>query len=145
MAVSLNNLKRFKGSTHYRKRVGRGVGSGHGKTSCRGHKGQKARTGGSIPPGFEGGRMPLIRRIPKRGFTNKFRESCEIINLSTLDKLKESEITSQLLMEKGLISNPTVKVLGNGDIKRAVNLKVNAISKSAKEKIEKSGGSVTIL
>lgn len=132
-----------------RKRIGRGPGSGHGKTSCRGHKGQKARTGFELKAGFEGGQMPLIRRIPKRGFTNKFRKVYQIVNLGQLNQAfeKNAKITPEVLKEKGLISkiNVPVKVLGDGDLDKPFVIKVHKFSKKAKEEIEKIGGKAELI
>src|SRR4030065_1338917 len=132
--MKLHDLKPAAGSTKTCKRVGRGVGSGHGKTSCKGHKGQKARSGGTKGAGFEGGQMPLQRRIPKRGFTNIFTKEYAIINLDTLEALKDDAvITPELLIEKGVIKKMKdgLKVLANGSIQRPVTIKANAFSTSA--------------
>jgi large subunit ribosomal protein L15 len=127
-----------------RKRVGRGGGSGHGKTSCRGQKGQLSRSGSKHRPWFEGGQMPLQRRVPKRGFTNKFKVEVQIINLSDISRLGAVEVDPMILCEKGLIKKADiqVKVLAKGDITRAVTVTADAFSDSAKEKIEKAGGKV---
>ncbi len=146
--VSLSNLSPFPGSKKREKRVGRGPGSGHGKTSCRGHKGQRSRSGGGVPPWFEGGQMPILRRLPKRGFKNPFRVEYVVINVGELGKRFESGavVDPEALRAKGLLKKKLpVKILGDGEISVALNLKVHAISKSAKEKIEKAGGSVEIL
>ncbi len=145
--MRLSDLSPKQGSTKRKKRVGRGVGSGHGKTSCRGHKGQKARTGGGTRVGFEGGQMPLQRRLPKRGFNNIFRKEYAITNLKELNNLSETIITPEILLEKGLIKDikDGVKILGEGEIKNAITVKANAFSESAKEKIIKAGGSVEII
>ncbi len=144
--LSLANLSPQKGSTKNKKRVGRGPGSGHGKTAGRGHKGFKARSGSGIKPGFEGGQMPLYRRLPKRGFTNIFTKEFAIISLSQLDKFAAgTEITSELLAEKGLISQGlSVKVLANGEIKKALTVRVEKISAQAKALIEAVGGHVIL-
>lgn len=129
-----------------KKRIGCGPGSGHGKTSCKGHKGQKARSGAHFKPGFEGGQMPLQRRIPKRGFNNaQFKEEVQIININDIAKLGVQEVTPEVLYQKGLIRSQLlpVKLLANGDIASAVTVTVDAVSSSAKEKIEKAGGSVS--
>ncbi len=145
--MNLYNLSPAKDATKKRKRVGRGPGSGHGKTSTRGMKGQKSITGFSQKKGFEGGQMPLHRRIPKRGFTNIFKKEWQIVNLKDIAKLKYEEITPQILEEKRLIKdkNGLVKILGKGEIGKAISVKAHAFSKSAKEKIEKAGGKVEIL
>lgn len=142
-----HTLKPAKGSTKRRKIVGRGSGSGHGKTSCRGHKGQKSRAGHNIPKGFEGGQMPLIRRLPKFGFTNIFREEYEIINLDTLSKLDiKDEVTSESLAERGVIrSKRKLKVLGRGDITKALTIKASRFSKTAAKKIEDAGGKALVI
>lgn len=145
--MKLSDLAPAPGSRKKRKRVGRGVGSGHGKTSCRGHKGQKARSGGGPKPGFEGGQMPLHRRLPKRGFTNVFQKRYAIINVGSLNELSESLVTPEVLKEKGLIKNirDGVKILGEGEIIKPLTVKAHAFSASAKEKILKAGGSVEII
>lgn len=130
-----------------KKRVGCGPGSGHGKTSCKGHKGQKARSGAHFKPGFEGGQMPLQRRIPKRGFNNaKFREEVQIINIRDIAKLGIQEVTPEVLYQNGLIKSQLlpVKLLANGEITTAVKVIVDAVSSSAKDKIAKAGGSVSL-
>jgi len=140
--MKLSELEAAPGSRKNRKRVGRGIGSGSGKTSGRGQKGQKSRSGGNPHPWFEGGQMPLYRRLPKRGFTNIFRKEYEVINLSQLIKLKnESPITPVVLKSKGMIHKiDLVKILGNGELTEAVTVHAHKFSKSAKNKIEKSGG-----
>jgi large subunit ribosomal protein L15 len=146
--MDLGSLKYAPGSVKKRKRVGRGPGSGHGKTACRGHKGQRSRSGSKIRPWFEGGQMPLQRRIPKRGFTNIFRKEYQVINLKDLESLKKvKEVTPESLFEKGLISkrNMPVKILGSGELKAALDVSAHAFSASAKEKIEKAGGKVTVI
>ena len=144
--MKLNELKPSPGSRHRRKRVGRGVGSGHGKTSCRGHKGQKSRSGGDIRPGFEGGQTPLYRRIPKRGFSHIVKNEYIIINISDLKDF-EGEITLQHFINAGFIKNDKerVKILGDGNIEKTINVQAHAFSKSAKEKIEKAGGKAVII
>lgn len=130
-----------------RKRVGRGGSSGHGKTSCRGHKGQMARSGASRKLGFEGGQMPLQRRLPKRGFNNTiFKNEYQIVNVSQLEKLKEAVLTPEILFNTGLIrkSWAPVKVLGNGDLTKKIAVTADAFSKSAEEKIRKAGGDIKI-
>jgi large subunit ribosomal protein L15 len=146
--IGLNNLKPAKGSKHRKKIVGRGVGSGHGRTSTRGSKGQKARSGdGSKKIGFEGGQMPIFRRIPKRGFSNSFRKEYEIVNVESLNKFDSGlEVTPQVLKEAGLIGKTNlVKILGVGDLKKALMVKVAAFSKSAVEKINAIGGKAEII
>ncbi len=147
--MDLSNLTPAKGSVHSNNfRRGRGHGSGNGKTAGKGHKGQKARSGGSIRPGFEGGQMPLYRRIPKRGFTNINTKDIETINVSALESFNDGdEVTVQVLLEKGIIKNPKdgVKVLGNGELTKKLNVKVNAFSASAKAKIEALGGSAEVI
>jgi large subunit ribosomal protein L15 len=138
--MKLHELSPAKGSKHKKKRVGRGPGSGIGKTSGRGEKGQKSRTGYSGRPGFEGGQMPLIRRVPKRGFTNIWKTEYSVVNLSQLAEL-EGEINPEVLLEHGLVrSGKKVKVLGDGEIGKALTVVANKFSKSAREKIEAAGG-----
>ena len=146
--MRIEDIRPAEGSTKNKKRVGRGVGSGHGKTSCKGHKGQKARSGGTKGAGFEGGQMPLQRRIPKRGFTNIFKKEYAIINLDILDALKDDAvITPELLIEKGVIKKMKdgLKVLANGSIQRPVMIKANAFSTSAAAKIEAAGGKTEVI
>lgn len=147
--IKLDNLKPDLGSKHRKKRVGRGHGSGHGKTSCKGHKGQKSRTGLDIKPVFEGGQTPIIRRIPKRGFKNIFKIYYEVVNIKDLAaKFSSGEIVDlETLRERGLIKgkNKFVKLLGEGEIDFPLTVKVHAASKSAKDKIEKAGGKVDFL
>ena len=145
--MNLSDLVPSAGSRKNRKRVGRGPGSGHGKTSCRGHKGQKSRSGGGTKPGFEGGQMPLQRRLPKRGFTNIFQERYSVVNIGALDKLEETAITPEILVDAGIIKNQKnrVKILGQGDISKPITVKAHAFSASAKEKIEKAKGSIELL
>ena len=143
--MNLGTLKPPEGSRKKRKRVGRGDGSGHGGTSCKGHKGQNARSGGGVRPGFEGGQMPLSRRLPKRGFRNPFRREIVIVNIEQLKKFpKGSLIDKDSLISSGLIKRKgdTVKVLGKGDIDYPLSIKVDMISRGAKEKIVNAGGSV---
>ena len=130
------------------KRLGRGSATGQGGTSGRGHKGQKSRSGGGVRRGFEGGQMPLIRRVPKRGFFNLFRTTYEIVNLSDISKKNlDGEVTPAVLKTAGLIKkdNVKVKILGTGKVANALNIKAHAFSKSAKEKIEKAGGTIEVL
>jgi len=146
--MNIQDLKPAEGSTKKRKRVGRGVGSGHGKTSCKGHKGQKARSGGSVGLGFEGGQMPLQRRVPKRGFTNIFGKTYATINLDSLNNLQGIDlITPAVLKEKRIIKDMKdgLKVLGNGKIERAITVQAAAFSASAMEKIAAAGGKAEVL
>ncbi|HEY7558134.1 MAG TPA: 50S ribosomal protein L15 [Candidatus Binatia bacterium] len=146
--MKLSELSPAPGSSKKRKRVGRGDGSGHGKTSCRGHKGQGARSGGGTRPGFEGGQMPLQRRLPKRGFHNPFRVSMAIVNLDQLENFAEgSEVTPAALAERGLVSGKKrrVKILGDGALSKALTIKAHGFSAKAKEKIEASGGKVELI
>lgn len=136
------------GSKRKMKRVGRGIGSGHGKTSCRGHKGQKARSGGTKGPGFEGGQMPLQRRLPKRGFKNRFKINYAIINLKDLSRLEGlNTITPEILVERGIVKDlkDGLKVLGEGEIHRPFTIKADAFSASALAKIAASGGKAEII
>jgi large subunit ribosomal protein L15 len=143
--MDLNTLKPALGSTKDRKRIGRGTGSGHGKTATKGHKGQKARSGGSIKAGFEGGQMPLQRRLPKRGFKPLERVEYSLVNLSRLDVFEAgAEVDTAALAAKGLIKGTKclVKILGNGDITKSLKVSATKFSQSAKEKIVAAGGSV---
>ncbi|QGH32736.1 50S ribosomal protein L15 [Gracilibacillus salitolerans] len=131
-----------------RNRVGRGMSSGNGKTSGRGHKGQKARSGGGVRPGFEGGQMPLFQRLPKRGFTNINRKDFAIVNLETLNSFDEgTEVTPELLLETGTISNVKsgVKILGNGKLEKKLTVKAHKFSASAKDSIEAAGGQTEVI
>jgi large subunit ribosomal protein L15 len=145
--MKLHELSPAKGSKHARKRLGRGPGSGTGKTAGRGEKGQKSRSGHTHRPGFEGGQMPLVRRVPKRGFTNIFRTEYTVVNLSQLEKLDLAaaggdEVTPDLLVARGLARRGRpVKVLGVGEVGRAFKVKAHRFSKSARAKIEAAGGS----
>lgn len=146
--MRLEELKPAAGSTHRKKIVGRGIGSGVGKTSGKGHKGQNARSGGGVRPGFEGGQMPLYRRLPKRGFTNIFAKKYVSVNVEVLDKFNDGdEVTAETLLEKGVISKTLdgVKMLGRGEVTKKVTVKVAKISESAKEKIEKAGGKAEVI
>jgi large subunit ribosomal protein L15 len=129
-----------------RKRIGIGPSSGHGKTSGKGHKGQRARSGVSLRPGFEGGQMPLMRRVPKRGFTNNFRTEYQIVSLKQISKLSDQDITVEVLKKAGLINSivDPVKVLSDGDVTKAVKITADKFSAAAKAKIEKSGGQVIV-
>lgn len=142
--LTLANLSPKKGANKDRKRLGRGPGSGHGKTSGRGHKGAKSRSGYKSKPGFEGGQMPLQRRLPKRGFNNKFRKEYKLVSLSQLDTFEAgAQITRETLVEAGLVKKgELIKVLANGEISKAVTLDVDKVSGAAKALIEKAGGSV---
>ena len=145
--MRLGNLSPAEGATTAKKRLGRGIGSGLGKTSGKGHKGQWARSGGGVRPGFEGGQMPLIRRIPKRGFNNHFKKVYSIVNLSVLENFEANSVVDmEVLNEKGLIKvmkdSIGLKVLGNGTLTKAITVKAKAFSASAKEAIEKAGGKV---
>ncbi len=142
--IGLDALRPPRGSTHAPKRKGRGPGSGHGKTAGHGHKGQKARTGGHVRPGFEGGQMPLIRRVPKRGFTNPFKERSQVVNLKALAPFAGREVTAALLAEQGLVAHAdrAVKVLGEGDAPQGLVLKGLAVSASARAKVEGAGGRI---
>jgi large subunit ribosomal protein L15 len=142
--VTLSTLRPAKGATQYRKRLGRGPGSGLGKTSGKGHKGSKARAGGSTNPGFEGGQMPMYRRLPKRGFTNPFKITAVAVNLRDLDSLKGGEVTPDTLYAAGLISRPDqpAKILGTGEAGRALTVRGLPVSASARAKIEAAGGKV---
>lgn len=149
MALSLNNLKPAKGSTHKKKRVGRGPGSGLGKTAGRGHKGQKSRSGYSSRPGFEGGQMPLQRRLPKRGFTNIFKKEWVEISLAKIEANFNAgdDVTPEILHQRGLVKKAKhdLVILGNGDISKALNISAHRFTKTAKDKIEKAGGSATVI
>ena len=144
--MRLNNLETIKGSRHPEKRVGRGPGSGHGKTSCRGHKGSLARSGGTRSPGFEGGQMPLVRRTPKRGFRNVFQKiEYTGVNLETLNRLvDDNKIDIQVLKNRGVIKNRVerIKILGNGELTRKITVIADAFSASAQDKIKAAGGEV---
>jgi large subunit ribosomal protein L15 len=142
--VTLSTLRPAKGATQARKRVGRGPGSGLGKTSGKGHKGHKARTGGGTNPGFEGGQMPMYRRLPKRGFTNPFKVTVQPVNLSKLEKITGGEVTPETLAAAGLIIRPgqPAKILGTGEATRAYTVRGIPVSASARAKIEAAGGTV---
>ena len=143
--MNLGTLKPPDGSKRKRKRVGRGNGSGHGGTACKGHKGQNARSGGKVRSGFEGGQMPLSRRLPKRGFRNPFRKEIVAINIDQLKKFPAgSLIDEEALVRSGVVNNKRdgIKVLGKGSIDYPVTLKMNMISRGAREKIEAAGGSI---
>ena len=142
--VTLSTLRPAKGSTRPRRRVGRGPGSGLGKTAGRGHKGHKSRSGGASNPGFEGGQMPIYRRLPKRGFTNPFRVPYQPVNLEQLERLEGTEVTPETLHAVGLVgkAGAPVKLLARGDADRAYAVRGVAISQSARAKIEAAGGTV---
>ena len=144
--MNLSNIRAPKKSSEKRKRVGRGMGSGMGKTSTRGHKGQRSRSGSRMMRGFEGGQMPLHRRLPKRGFTNIFRKEYSIVNLDQLVTLGESTINPDVLRKAGLIkSKLPVKILGEGEVSAALTVHAHKFSKSAQEKITKAGGKFEVL
>jgi large subunit ribosomal protein L15 len=144
--MNLSNIHAPKNATEKRKRVGRGMGSGMGKTSTRGHKGQRSRTGSRMIRGFEGGQMPLHRRMPKRGFTNIFRKEYNIVSLERLVELGETTITPEILRKAGVIKTKhPVKILGDGELKIAITVSAHKFSKSAQEKITKAGGKVEVL
>jgi large subunit ribosomal protein L15 len=144
--MNLSNIHAPKKATEKRKRVGRGMGSGMGKTSTRGHKGQRSRTGSRMIRGFEGGQMPLHRRMPKRGFTNIFRKEYSIVSLERLAELGETTINPEVLRKAGVIKTKhPVKILGDGELNVALNVSAHKFSKSAQEKITKAGGKVEVL
>ena len=146
--MKLNELNPAKGSRKNSRRIGRGHGSGRGGTSGRGHKGQKSRSGGNIPAWFEGGQLPLTRRLPIKGFKNPTRREYEVINVSDLERSGlEGEVTVAVLRAAGIVtrSKKPVKVLGMGEVTRALNLKVNAVSAKAREKIEAAGGNIELI
>ena len=149
MAISLNSLRPAKGSTHKKKRVGRGPGSGLGKTAGRGEKGQKSRSGYSAKIGFEGGQMPLHRRLPKRGFTNIFKKRWLEVSLGALDRGFEAneQVTPELLHDRGIIKKAKhdVVVLGNGELSKPLQISAHRFTKSAREKIEKAGGAANLI
>ena len=146
--MNLHELSPAPGSNTKAYRKGRGAGSGNGKTAGRGHKGQWARSGGGVRVGFEGGQMPLARRLPKRGFHNIFAKPLEAINVSALEKFEDgAEVTAEALLEKGILSKCQygVKILGNGDLTKKLTVRANAFSASAKAKIEKAGGKAEVV
>jgi large subunit ribosomal protein L15 len=151
MSKNLSNLRAPKQANSNKKRVGRGMGSGMGKTSARGHKGQRSRSGSHMMRGFEGGQMPLHRRLPKRGFTNIFRTEYSVINLSRIAELHEelgnAELTLEALAAKGLLKkrDGLVKILGDGELTSAITVHAHKFSKSAQEKIEKAGGKAVLV
>jgi large subunit ribosomal protein L15 len=146
--MKLQDLKPAQGSKRRNKRVGRGIGSGHGKTSCKGHKGQKARSGGTKGPGFEGGQMPLQRRLPKRGFKNRLRIAYAVINLGDIGKLEDIDtVTPETLIERGIVKDlkDGIKILGDGELKRPLTIKADAFSASALTKISAAGGKAEVI
>lgn len=144
--MNLSTIRAPRKATEKRKRVGRGMGSGMGKTSTRGHKGQRSRSGMRLLRGFEGGQMPLHRRLPKRGFTNIFREEYAVVNLEKLAALGETEITPEVLKKAGAVNGrKKLKILGDGDLKSAITVKAHKFSKTAQEKITKAGGKFEVL
>ena len=147
--MKLNNMAPAEGAKTQSKRLGRGIGSGLGKTSGKGHKGQWARSGGGVRPGFEGGQMPLVRRIPKRGFNNVFKKEYSIVNVGDLEVFDNGTVvTAELLIEKGVLSKVEpygLKVLGNGTLTKKLEVKANKFTKSAAEIIEKAGGKAEVL
>jgi len=144
--MNLSNVRAPKKANQNKKRVGRGMGSGMGKTSTRGHKGQRSRSGSRMMRGFEGGQMPLHRRVPKRGFTNIFREEYNIVNLEKLSDLGESTINPEVLRKAGVISTKRkLKILGDGELKSAITVHAHKFSKSAQEKITRAGGKFEVL
>ena len=145
--MNLSTLRAPRKSSEKRKRVGRGMGSGMGKTATRGHKGQRSRSGSRILRGFEGGQMPLHRRMPKRGFTNIFKKEYSLVNVGRLGELGEKDITPEVLHKAGVIKHAgdQVKVLGDGELKGAITVRAHKFSKSAQEKIAKAGGKCEVL
>jgi len=146
--MKLHELRPAKGAVKNRKRIGRGTGSGTGTTAGRGSNGQNSRSGGGVRPGFEGGQMPLFRRIPKRGFRNRNKVEWTIVNIETLNAFENgTEITPALLLEAGIIkkTNDGVKILGNGELNKKLNIKANKFTKSALEKIEAAGGKAEVI
>lgn len=147
--MKLHTLSPAPGSTQKAKRLGRGTGSGLGKTSGKGHKGQNARSGGGVRPGFEGGQMPLIRRLPKRGFTNNWRKVYTTVNVSDLEKLKDGTVvTAELLKKEGIVSKIEqygLKVLGNGNLTKKLTVKAAKFTQSAADKISAAGGSIEVV
>ncbi|TVP81189.1 MAG: 50S ribosomal protein L15 [Puniceicoccaceae bacterium] len=143
--MNLDNIPTIKGATHPTKRLGRGEGSGHGKTSGKGHKGQKARSGGGIRIGFEGGQMPLYRKLPRRGFNNfNFKTTFQLVNVGQLEKLEGSTVNREALVKAGLIraNSEPVKLLGEGEVSKAFTVEVDKVSASAQSKIEAAGGKI---
>ncbi len=148
MGTHIGTLRPPRGAHKRRKRIGQGMGSGHGKTATRGSKGQRSRTGARVRPGFEGGQMPLHRRLPKRGFTNIFRKRYAVVNLRDLEKFTpEEKITPELLVQRGVLRDlwEGLRVLGEGELKAPLQVAAHHFSKSAREKIEKAGGKAEVL
>ena len=146
--MKLHDMEPAEGARKSRKRIGRGIGSGTGKTSGKGHKGQNARSGGGVRLGFEGGQIPLFQRLPKRGFTNINRKEYAIVNLDVLNRFDEgTEVTPELLIETGIVSNEKsgIKILGNGTLEKKITVKAHKFSASAKEAIEKAGGQAEVI
>ena len=146
--MKLHELKPAEGSRKERKRLGRGIGSGQGKTAGKGHKGQNARSGGGVRPGFEGGQTPLYRRLPKRGFTNFSRKEYAVVNLDALNRFAEgTEVTPELLIETGVVSNEKagIKILAKGNVEKKLTVKANKFSSAAKEAIEAAGGTTEVI
>jgi large subunit ribosomal protein L15 len=146
--MRLHQLKPADGANKERKRLGRGIGSGTGKTAGKGHKGQNARSGGGVRPGFEGGQNPLYRRLPKRGFTNHTRKEYAIVNLEQLNRFAENtEVTPVLLIEEGIVKNirDGIKILGNGELRVKLVIKANKFSETAVQKIESVGGKIEVI
>ncbi|MBL4954577.1 50S ribosomal protein L15 [Neobacillus sp. OS1-32] len=146
--MKLHELKPAEGSRQERKRKGRGIGSGNGKTAGKGHKGQKARSGGGVRIGFEGGQTPLARRLPKRGFTNISRKEYAIVNLDVLNRFEEgTEVTPELLIETGVVSNEKsgIKILAKGNVEKKLTVKAHKFSSAAKEAIEAAGGTTEVI
>lgn len=146
--MKLHELKPAEGSRGERKRIGRGIGSGHGKTAGKGHKGQNARSGGGVRPGFEGGQTPLFQRLPKRGFTNINRKEYAIVNLDTLNRFEDgAEVTPELLIETGVVSNEKagIKILAKGKVEKKLTVKAHKFSSAAKEAIEAAGGQTEVI
>jgi large subunit ribosomal protein L15 len=144
--MNLSTVRRPKRANEKKKRIGRGMGSGMGKTSTRGHKGQGSRSGSRLMRGFEGGQMPLHRRLPKRGFTNIFREEYSVVNLGDLADLGESTITPEVLRKSGLVKKTDrIKILGDGELKSALTVQAHKFSKSAQEKITSAGGKAEVI
>ncbi len=147
--MKINTLTSPAGATKSSKRLGRGIGSGHGKTSCKGHKGQWARSGGGVRPGFEGGQMPLTRRIPKRGFNNEFKKAYSIVNISSLNAFENGAVVNlEVLFKAGIINTVEaygLKVLGNGELEKALTVQAKKFTATAIEKIEKAGGKAEVI
>ncbi|MFZ7947127.1 MULTISPECIES: 50S ribosomal protein L15 [Bacillaceae] len=146
--MKLHELQPAEGSRQERKRLGRGIGSGQGKTAGKGHKGQKARSGGGVRVGFEGGQTPLYRRLPKRGFTNISRKEYAVVNLDVLNRFEEgTEVTPELLIETGVVSNEKagIKILAKGNVEKKLTVKAHKFSSAAKEAIEAAGGTTEVI